>query len=72
MLEFVEIETKYNVGDEVFYLDTYGIKKAGTITEVSQTDVYPWNKYKEVKALYILNNCPYWRYDEEILGYYAE
>lgn len=61
---------KYNVGDKVTYLDMHKVVKSGTIEEVTQTEVYDW--CKEPKALYLITNCPYLRYEEEIIGLYKE
>ena len=68
--EEIVLNTKYKVGDKVFYLDITGDEKVGTINEVLATDVYKWNK--EVKPLYLLSSSPYYRSEDEILGCCAE
>lgn len=62
------MENKYKVGDKVKYVCTGGNKEVGIITEIRKTDVYEWNKDKEVKTLYKLDTYGYYRYEEEVVG----
>jgi hypothetical protein len=64
------MENKYKVNDKVVYVDANDANKkgrVGTIIEVSKTDVYEWNKNKEIKILYKLNTSEYYRYEEDIM-----
>lgn len=54
-------EFMYNVGDKVCYVDNYKEYRTGIIKEVERT-------YDETRNLYLVNDYPYLRYEEEILG----
>lgn len=60
--------SKYKKGDKVFYLDIGGDENVATISEVTYTEIYPWND--EIKPLYMMNTYPYLRTEEEILDLY--
>lgn len=61
---------KYNVGDKVIYLDLQKNKYVGVIKDVQEMDEHEWNKDKEDRCLYLLNNYDYLRNESEIVGLY--
>lgn len=67
MNEKVKAAPKYKVGDRVKYYDVHNVKRRGFIIEVSETDVYEWNKDKEQKYVYLLSSSDYLRYEEDII-----
>lgn len=60
----------YNVGDRVIYLGLHKEEKIGVIEKVEEMDKYEWNKYKEDRFLYTLNNYAHIRNENEIVGFY--
>lgn len=71
-MENMKKEPKYNVGDKVIYLDLQKNCDIGIIKKVEEMVEYEWNKNKEDKHLYKLNNYDYLRYEREIVGLYKE
>lgn len=63
--EFAKENARYKVGDEVIYLDSYGYKLEGVISDIEWTEIHEWNK--EIKPLYSINNYPYLRGEEQII-----
>ena len=53
-------KAKYKVGDRVVYMNNLKTITSGIITEIDCTD-------DKTRFMYLMNNCPYLRYEEEIL-----
>lgn len=64
-------KAKYNVGDRVVYYDAndaHKAEKTGLVSEISETDVYEWNKTGETRVLYKLSSTEFLRNEEDIIG----